>query len=103
MNTNTEIISEIREYKHSTVGSLQCLSCRNVKTFSRITKQSFIVYIKYTVADVTLFWPLKLGNTTPILYKYDFEFVSVFPCFLGHPVVNIYAQTNCIFECTAVI
>ena len=74
------IISEIRVYKHSTVISLHCLSCRNVKehhtTFSRMTKQSFTVYIKYTLADVTLFLPLKLGSTTLVLYKVDFEVVS---------------------------
>ena len=32
--------------------------------------------INYTLADVTLFWQLKLGNTTLILYKHEFEFVS---------------------------
>ena len=44
--------------------------------------------IKYILADVTLFRPLELGNTTPIFLKDDFKFVSELPCLLGHPVVN---------------
>ena len=44
--------------------------------FFRITKQSFTVYIKYALADVTLFGPLKLGNTTLILCKDDLKFAS---------------------------
>ena len=58
---------------------LHYLSCRNVTkhhtTFSTITAQSFTVYIKYTLADVTLFRPLTWGSTTLILNKGDFEFV----------------------------
>ena len=49
------IISEIRVNKHSTIVSHCCLSCINATehhtTFCRITKQSFTVYIKYTLAD----------------------------------------------------
>ena len=78
-------LTEIRVYKHSIVVSLYCLSYRNVTelhhtTVGRITKLSFTVYRKYTLADVTLFCPLKLGITTLILYKDDFE------CLSGHPV-----------------
>ena len=47
-----------------------------IQRFAELTKQSFTVNIKYTLADVTLFWPFKLGNTTLILCKDDFEFVS---------------------------
>ena len=36
----------------------------------------------------SLFWLLKLGNTTLTLKKDDFEFVSEFPCLLGHPVLK---------------
>jgi len=65
----------IPEYR--TVVPLHC--CRNVTehhtTFCTITKQSFTVYIKYTLANVTLFRPLTLGRTTLILNKGDFEFV----------------------------
>ena len=49
---------------------------------------SFTVYMKYTLAGVTLFWSLRLGNTTLILYKDDFEIVSEFPCLLEHPPVH---------------
>ena len=91
-------ITEICIYKHSTVGSLSCLSCKidteHHTTFCRIqyswfsslfilqnwyrtsynvlqnNKAVFTVYLKYTLADVTLFWPLKLGNTTLILYMF---------------------------------
>ena len=33
----------------------------------------YTIYIKNTLEDVTLFWALKLGSTTLILYKDDFE------------------------------
>ena len=46
--------------------------------------------MKYTQADVTLCWPLKLSNTTLIINKDDFELVSAFPCLLGHPVFSIF-------------
>ena len=36
----------------------------------------YTIYIKNTLEDVTLFWALKLGSTTLILYKDDFEYVS---------------------------
>jgi len=33
-------------------------------------------------------WLLKLGITILIHNKDDIEFVTEFPCFLGHPVFN---------------
>ena len=35
-----------------------------------------------------ILWLLKLGNTMLIHNKYDTKFVTDFPSFLGHPVVN---------------
>ena len=44
--------------------------------------------VNNTQADVT-FWAMQLGNTMLILYKDDFEFVSKFPCLLGHSVSRV--------------
>ena len=49
---------------------------------------SLSIYIKYTLADITLLWPFKLGNTTLNPDKDDFEFVTKFSCLFGHPVYN---------------
>ena len=35
-----------------------------------------------------MLWVLKLGITMLIHNKDDIEFVTEFPCFLGHPVVS---------------
>ena len=35
-----------------------------------------------------ILWLLKLGITMLIHNKDDIEFVTEFPCFLGHPVNN---------------
>ena len=35
-----------------------------------------------------ILWLLKLGITILIHNKDDIEFVTEFPCFLGHPVFN---------------
>ena len=47
---------------------------------------SLNVYKKYTLADVNLFWLLKLGNIMLTLNKDNFEFVAQFSCLLGHSV-----------------
>ena len=41
-----------------------------------------------TLADIIILWLLKLGITMLINNKDDIEFVTEFPCFLGHPVYN---------------
>ena len=35
-----------------------------------------------------MLWLLKLGITMLVHNKDDIEFVTEFPCFLGHPVLN---------------
>ena len=81
--------SEFRWYKHSkvrTVVSLHCLSWTYVtEHHSTFCRKNKTVHIKYTLADVTLFWPFKLGNTTLILYTDDSGFVPLFPYLLGRP------------------
>ena len=67
--------------------SLHCLSNRNVtEHFFQNNKTVF-----YRVHEICSSWrnlilTMKLGNTTLILYKDDFKFVSKFPFLLGHPV-----------------
>ena len=48
--------------------------------------QPFTVFIKLTLADIIILWLLKLGITMLVHNKDDIEFVTEFPCFLGHPV-----------------
>ena len=43
---------------------------------------------KETIADIIILWLLKLGITMLIHNKDDIEFVTEFPCFLGHPVYS---------------
>ena len=49
-----------------------------------MSSQPFTVFI----ADVIILWLLKSGITMLILNKDDVEFVTEFPCLLGHPVPN---------------
>ena len=41
------------------------------------------------VADIIILWLFKLGITMLIHNKDDIEFVTEFPCFLGHPVYKV--------------
>ena len=92
------IISEVRVYKPSALVSLHCLSYRNVTelwTSYNVLQNNKTVFYRLRV---TLFWPLQLGNTTLILYKDDFEFVSEIQWLLGHPVFkNILIATILIY------
>ena len=44
-----------------------------------------------------ILWLLKLGITMLIHNKDDIEFVTEFPCFLGHPVLDVENKT--IYHC----
>jgi len=44
---------------------------------------------KLHLADIIILWLLKLCITMLIHNKDDIEFVTEFPCFLGHPVFNV--------------
>ena len=92
------IISEVRVYKPSALVSLHCLSYRNVTelwTSYNVLQNNKTVFYRLRV---TLFWPLQLGNTTLILYKDDFEFVSEIQWLLGHPAFkNILIATILIY------
>ena len=67
--------------------TLHCSGYKKIiQRFAEEQRSLFTVYIKHTEADV-IFLPLNLGNTTLILNKEDFVFVSLFPCLLEHPVI----------------
>ena len=66
-------------YKQSKLVRLHCSSCGHVIDTSL---QSFTLFRKWTLADIMILWLLKLGITILI----HNEFVTEFPCFLGHPV-----------------
>ena len=51
--------------------------------------QSFTLFVKKTLADIIILWLLKLSITIQMHNKKDIEFVTEFPCFLGHPVFYI--------------
>ena len=38
--------------------------------------------------DIIILWILKCGITMLVLKKDDIEFVTEFPCLLGHPVLR---------------
>ena len=55
----------------------------------RIIIKHFIkVYVKYTLADEITKYVFTSGITILILKKGDIEFVTEFPCLLGHPGVS---------------
>ena len=57
---------------------LHCSSCGDIiDTFL----QSFTLFIKWTLADITILWLLKLGITMLTHNKDDIQFVTEFPCF----------------------
>ena len=65
-----------------------CLFMFLLHTVLYLTITEIRVYKHSTCCFSSLFI-LKLGNTTLILYKDDLEFVSEFPCLLGHPVLSM--------------
>ena len=62
------------------------LSCGDIIDTSL---QPFTIFIILTLADIIILCLLKLGITTLIHNKEDIEFVTEFPCLLGHPVYRM--------------
>ena len=61
---------------------LHCLSCKMLKIINNAEKQNSILpFKKSTLAEITLFWSLKIGRATLFLDTGDFEMVFLFPCF----------------------
>ena len=69
--------------KQSKLVRLHCSSCGDIIETSL---QPFTVFIKLTLAEIIILWLLKSGITMLIHYKDDIEFITEFPCLLGHPV-----------------
>ena len=68
--------------KQSKLVFLHCLSCGdNTHIFTAIYP-----FNKINSTDIIILWLLKSGITMLIHKKDDIEFVTKFPCLLGHPV-----------------
>ena len=46
-------------------------------------------YYRHIFADLIILWLLQSGITILIHNKDDIEFVTEFPCLLGHPVESL--------------
>ena len=76
------LLNKYAPYKYSIQSKLVRLHCSSCGDIIDKSLQSFTLFI-------IILWILKLGITMLIHNKDDIEFVTEFPCFLGHPVSYI--------------
>ena len=77
------VLSKTRKFQYAHSSKLVSLPCSSCVDIIDTSLQPFTVFIKLTLAD------MKSVITMLILSKHAIEFISEFPCLLGHHVLKI--------------